>query len=320
MTSIHIRKGCHAVPEYTVEAMSYPTRDPGWDGDGWDQAPYGPPSQVPRRSPLIWVMGALIVVLLVALGGVVGYLVASGDDQPTAAPAPTSTAPLSSAAAPSRSAEATGERAAAATGGGVQCDPDEIANDAGIARRNVNIDRCIGDWALAHVYVAPGEPAGDTQYIVNRTNGVWNRYTGIPSVVCRADAVDDGMPGELAALLNECTRSPEATGDLGLPTPMTRPACDGRGIVVLYSAVTPGAYAQEIATALAANPGASYLRTDMACPSLRARDENGNVIYAVYRPSGYSRQELCADVRAEGPPAYGRWLDTTSDPSQLVTC
>jgi hypothetical protein len=110
------------------------------------------------------------------------------------------------------------------------------------------------------------------------------------------------------------------SGDLGLGVPMTRPACDGRGIVVLYSAVTPGAYAQEIATALAANPGASYLRTDMACPSLRARDENGNVIYAVYRPSGYSRQELCADVRAEGPPAYGRWLDTTSDPSQLVTC
>ena len=109
-------------------------------------------------------------------------------------------------------------------------------------------------------------------------------------------------------------------GDLGLDTPMSRPACDGRGIVVLYSAVTPGAYAQEIASALARYPGASYLRTDMACPSLRPRDENGNVIYAVYRASGYTRQELCADVRAAGPPAYGRWLDITSDPSVLVTC
>jgi hypothetical protein len=101
---------------------------------------------------------------------------------------------------------------------------------------------------------------------------------------------------------------------------MTRPACDGRGIVVLYSAVTPGAYAQEISSALAQYPGASYLRTDMACPSLRQRDENGNVIYAVYLPSGYTRGDLCADVRAVGPPAYGRWLDTTSDPSVLVTC
>ncbi|MFC4753394.1 hypothetical protein [Dietzia aurantiaca] len=101
---------------------------------------------------------------------------------------------------------------------------------------------------------------------------------------------------------------------------MTRPACDGREIVELYSAVTPGDYAQEIASALEQYPGASYLRTDMACPSLRQRDENGNVIYAVYRHSGYSKQELCSDVRSAGSTAYGRWLDTTSDPSVLVTC
>lgn len=109
-------------------------------------------------------------------------------------------------------------------------------------------------------------------------------------------------------------------GDLGLVTPVSRPQCDGRGVVILYSAVTPGAYAEEISTALARFPGASYLRTDLACPSLRPRAENGNVIYAVYQPSGYTREELCADVRAAGPPAYGRWLDTTSDPSVLVTC
>jgi hypothetical protein len=118
----------------------------------------------------------------------------------------------------------------------------------------------------------------------------------------------------------ETEGQPQTQGDLGLSTPLSRPACDGRGIVVLYSAVTPGAYAQEVGAALQRYPGASYLRTDMACPSLRQRDENGNVIYAVYRPSGYSRSELCADVRAAGGSAYGRWLDTTSDPTQLVTC
>ncbi|WP_314038553.1 hypothetical protein [Dietzia sp. CH92] len=67
-------------------------------------------------------------------------------------------------------------------------------------------------------------------------------------------------------------------GDRGLDTPMARPACDGREIVVLHSSVTPGAYAQEISSALARDPGASYLRPDMACPTLRPRDENGNVI------------------------------------------
>lgn len=110
------------------------------------------------------------------------------------------------------------------------------------------------------------------------------------------------------------------SGDLGLPTPITRPSCDGRGIVVLYSAVTPGAYESEIRTALADNPGSKYLRTDQSCPSLRPRDDNGNVIYAVYRESGYTRSEVCADVASAPGGAYGRWLDTTSDPSELVTC
>lgn len=110
------------------------------------------------------------------------------------------------------------------------------------------------------------------------------------------------------------------SGDLGLAVPISRPSCDGRGIVVLYSAVTPGAYASEIGAALAANPGAKYLRTDEACPSLRARDDNGNVIYAVYLESGYTRSEVCADVAIAPAGAYGRWLDLTSDPSVLVTC
>lgn len=283
----------------------------------------------------MWAMTALIVALLVALGGVVGYHLASDGEGPNAAPALANAAAEpgtgsagsgstdtgstdTGAAEPAASATppTTGARRAQSSG----CDPDEIAREAGIDRRNVTVDRCVGDWALAHVYVPAGGPAGDPQYVVSRVGGTWSRYTSIPSSTCRQEAAGDGMPAELAALLADCPSSAGPTGDLGLGIPMSRPNCDGRGIVVLHSAVTPGAYAQEISAALAQNPGASYLRTDMACPSLRARDQNGNVIYAVYRPSGYSRQELCADVRAEGAPAYGRWLDTTSDPTRLVTC
>lgn len=207
-----------------------------WGGPGGPASP--PPDQGRSRNGLMWAIGALAVVALVAVAGVVGYLVAApGNEPPAAAPVDTWTS------APAA---------------------DEVT-----------------------VTVAPPQAAAPATVVTQA-----------------APAGDRGND----------------SGDLGLSVPMTRPGCDGRGIVVLYSAVTPGAYAQEISSALAQFPGASYLRTDMACPSLRQRDENGNVIYAVYLPSGYSKQELCADVRAAGAPAYGRWLDTTSDPTALVTC
>ena len=111
--------------------------------------------------------------------------------------------------------------------------------------------------------------------------------------------------------------------DLGLSTPMTVPACDGQGIVVLNSAVTPGNYASEVQSWLSEFPGSKYLRTDQACPSLRPRDDNGNVIYAVYRESGRTQEAVCRDVLSAqegGVNAYGRWLDTHSDPNQLIAC
>lgn len=108
--------------------------------------------------------------------------------------------------------------------------------------------------------------------------------------------------------------------DLGLPVPMTVPSCDGMGIVVVANAVAPGSYVEEIAAHLDAHPGASYLRTDRSCPSLRQATEEGNPIYAVYFPAGESTSELCSAVRARGGDAYGKWLDTVTDPRSLVEC
>ncbi|HEY5852922.1 MAG TPA: serine/threonine-protein kinase [Aldersonia sp.] len=109
-------------------------------------------------------------------------------------------------------------------------------------------------------------------------------------------------------------------GDLGLAIPMTIPECDGTGIVVLGNAVEPGDYAAEISALLAQHPGASYLRTDQACPSLRQRSDAGNPIYAVYRVAGYTRADVCAAVAAAGGGSYGKWLDTSTDPTIMVAC
>ncbi|MFA5709004.1 serine/threonine-protein kinase [Mycolicibacterium sp.] len=109
-------------------------------------------------------------------------------------------------------------------------------------------------------------------------------------------------------------------GDLGLAQPMSRPSCKGQGIVVLGSVTTPGQYAAGVQRLLAAFPGASYLRTDQTCPSLRAATASGNPIYAVYRPAGNTTAEVCSSVRAAGGDSYGKWLDYTTEPSYRIPC
>ncbi len=107
-------------------------------------------------------------------------------------------------------------------------------------------------------------------------------------------------------------------GDLGLSVPMSRPACDGTGIVVLFSAVSPNSYAQDVQAALDANPGSSYLRTDQSCSSLNQATAEGNPIYAVYRVGGSDQASVCAAVAGSG--GYGKWLDNTSDPDARIDC
>ena len=114
--------------------------------------------------------------------------------------------------------------------------------------------------------------------------------------------------------------SAAGSGDLGLTVPISRPACDGTGIVLLLASVTPGAYAAEIQAGLDANPGSSYLRTDQACSSLSQATADGNPIYAVYRVAGADQGEVCAAVRAAGGGAYGKWLDNTTSPSSVIDC
>jgi serine/threonine-protein kinase len=114
--------------------------------------------------------------------------------------------------------------------------------------------------------------------------------------------------------------TPPTGGDLGLSTPMSYPTCNGQGIVILGSVTTPGLYAAGVQRLLDAHPGAFYLRTDQTCPSLRPATEEGNPIYAVFELGGATRSELCAAVRAAGSNAYGKLLDTTTDPGYIIPC
>jgi serine/threonine-protein kinase len=97
---------------------------------------------------------------------------------------------------------------------------------------------------------------------------------------------------------------------------MSYPTCNGQGIVILGPVTTPGLYAAGVQRLLDAHPGAFYLRTDQTCPSLRPATEEGNPIYAVFELGGTTRSE----VRAEGGNAYGKLLDTTTDPGYIIPC
>lgn len=208
---------------------------------------------------------------------------------------------------------------AAADGEGI-CTISAIANDVG--RQPIEPPRCSPGWAYVSWALQ-----GDAQSLLRVVDGQWQIYTSFPSKTCVDEARADGVPQRELSSFIECRPSQTSqpaelseSGDLGLATPITRPDCDGLGIVVLHSAITPGDYAAEVSRALGSNPGASYLRTDQSCPSLNQRSSSGTPIYAVFRPAGRTSSEVCAAVRREGGDAYGKWLDTTSDPSQIIAC
>jgi serine/threonine-protein kinase len=87
--------------------------------------------------------------------------------------------------------------------------------------------------------------------------------------------------------------------------------------VVLGNVTTPGQYEEGVQRLLDAHPGASYLRTDQSCPSLRQADDEGDPIYAVYRVAGRTLFELCAAVDSAGGDAYGKVLDYVTEPWRM---
>jgi serine/threonine-protein kinase len=140
-----------------------------------------------------------------------------------------------------------------------------------------------------------------------------------PGTVTRTATVTQPAPPPIPA--PPPPRTPQApSGDLGLTTRMSRPACNGQGIVIVGSVTTPGQYPEGVQRLLDAHPGASYLRTDQSCPSLRQADDEGDPIYAVYRPVGTTQSQVCAGVHAAGSGTYGKWMDYTTDPAHIISC
>ena len=197
------------------------------------------------------------------------------------------------------------------------CDPATIADD--VDRTNITVDVCAGEWA----YISSPGP-GDTSAFVRVSKGSWTIFDVQPGARCRSKAKADGVPDQLLKYFNTC--GPDSVGsgagaaDLGLSTAISAPKCDGTGIVVLGSATNPTSYRRDVAALLKAHIGASYLITDRACPSLRQSTASGDHIYAVYRPAGQTATSICAAVKQAGGDAYGKRLDSASEPTTAIRC
>jgi serine/threonine-protein kinase len=147
------------------------------------------------------------------------------------------------------------------------------------------------------------------------------RSSAPPTASSRPSPTSSSRPSSSPAPPKTPGVPPITDPDLGLDTPLSRPACDGSGIVILGSAYTPGKYREQIERLLTYNPGASYLRTDLACPSLR-QSVDGNPVYAVYRIGGRTKQQVCAVLATvpAGPGTYGKWLNSDPDPDNRIDC
>jgi serine/threonine protein kinase, bacterial len=140
------------------------------------------------------------------------------------------------------------------------------------------------------------------------------------TVTYTAPPVTATRPGAPPTVVTPPPPTAQPSGDLNLPTRISVPQCNGQGIVVLGNVTTPGLYATGVQALLNAHPGASYLRTDHSCPSLRQVSGEGNPIYAVFELGGRTQPEVCAAVNAVGGDAYGKWLDHTTDPTYIIKC
>ncbi len=169
------------------------------------------------------------------------------------------------------------------------------------------------DYGGPHVVIQV-DPSPKTQ---SATSG---RSSASPTPSTRSSSTT--VPPKSSAVPPKSSAVPPITDpDLGLDIPLSRPACDGTGIVILGSAYTPGKYREQIQRLLNFNPGASYLRTDLACPSLR-QSVDGNPVYAVYRVGGTTKEQVCAVLATvpAGPGTYGKWLNSNPDPDNHIDC
>lgn len=114
--------------------------------------------------------------------------------------------------------------------------------------------------------------------------------------------------------------TPQDGRGLGLATPISSPACNGRWVVFVGSGLEPDTYPADVAQLLSQFPGADYLLTDGECSSLRQRLPDDRLIYAVYYGFYPTQAAACERRDQIGGDSYVKRLDDVTPADQLWEC
>lgn len=113
------------------------------------------------------------------------------------------------------------------------------------------------------------------------------------AVAVSADPARPGDPGPQGAPETAAPVSPTVDA-LGLKGMELNPPCDGKFVVIVGSAVTPGRYAADVARLLSTAPGAHYLETARSCGVFADHTASGALIYAIYLGPYGTLGDACA--------------------------
>ena len=129
-----------------------------------------------------------------------------------------------------------------------------------------------------------------------------------------------GNPGAQETHVPTPPSEPRPPGDLGLAVPISKPSCDGGYVLMVGSAVTPGAYAQQVQQHLEHFPGARYQHSlSTNCESLRTHVDGAEIYSVYYGPYG-DKAAACAKRASVAGDSFVRKLDHTSPPDNVVGC
>lgn len=196
------------------------------------------------------------------------------------------------------------------------CSEQAIARDVGWP--DSRISNCAEPWAVASWFSQSeyekfgGMIPGDSSSVLKLEGGTWTIWSSIPSTdKCQADARAEGAPAFVVDSVYPCTdrpssdSSPSRADGMTITTPggrtvtASRPACDGRGVLIVQSVIDVGGNVPgELASALDAYPEAAFSEPG-ACASLRP-SVNGQKVYAVWVDYGQNISGLCSAAAETG--------------------